>query len=141
MDTSFFSHVNWLAVLVAAVAYFMLGALWYTRIGFGTQWIKAAGIDMNREDAKKGAGGIMFLTLVLEFVICSAIAVLAYRLALIGGVMSGIKLGLTTGLGIIVPAILVGYLYQRKIKTLGAIDAGYHLCGNIIAGIIICVWP
>lgn len=141
MDTSFFSHVNWLAVLVAAVAYFMLGALWYTKIGFGTQWIKAAGIDMNRQDAKKGAGGIMILTLVLEFVICSAIAVLDYRLALIGGVMSGIKLGLTTGLGITLPAILIGYLYQSKVKTLGAIDAGYHLCGNIIAAIIICVWP
>ena len=29
MDTSFISQLNWLAIAVAAVAYFMLGALWY----------------------------------------------------------------------------------------------------------------
>lgn len=140
MDTSYFSHLNWAAIAVAAVAYFMLGALWYTKIGFGNKWIQAAGIDMNKPDARKGAGGIMFITLILEFVVCIAIAVLALRLGLIGGIISGVKLGLFTGLGLVVPAILIGYLYQSKIKTLGMIDGGYHLVGNIIAAVIICLW-
>lgn len=140
MDTGFFSELNWLAIAVAAIAYFALGALWYTKIGFGTQWIRASGVDMNNPDAKKGAGGIMLFTLLLEFVVCTAIAILAYRLGLVGGFMSGVKLGLTTGLGIAAPVILVGYLYQSKIKSLGAIDAGYHFMGNLIAAIIICIW-
>ena len=44
MDTSFFSDMNWLAVLVAAVAYFMLGALWYSKALFGNAWIKYSGV-------------------------------------------------------------------------------------------------
>jgi hypothetical protein len=140
MDTSFFSELNWLAVGVASLAYFALGAVWYTKIGFGNKWIKAAGIDVSNPDAKKGAGGIMLFTVILEFVVCVAIAILAYRMSLIGGVMSGIKLGLLTGLMIAVPVIMIGYLYQSKAGSLGFIDGGYHLVGNIIAAIIICTW-
>ena len=140
MDTSFISELNWLAIGVAAVAYFMLGALWYTKIGFGKQWIKATGIDPDAPGAKDGAGGIMFITFILEFFICIGIAILAYRLVLVGGVMSGIKLGLLTGGLIAVPVTLISYLYESKVKSLGLINAGYHLMGNIIAAVIICIW-
>ena len=35
--------VNWLAVIVAAVAMFGLGAVWYSPALFVNQWAKAAG--------------------------------------------------------------------------------------------------
>ncbi|MEO7923795.1 MAG: DUF1761 domain-containing protein [Chitinophagaceae bacterium] len=140
MDTSFLSHLNWLAIAVAAVAYFALGGLWYSAL-FGKIWIKATGIDMNRPDAKKGAGGIMALTLILEFVICFALAILAYRMVLQNGVMSGIKLGLLTGICFSAIVIMISYLYQGKPRVLTLIDAGYHIFGNIIAAVIICAWP
>jgi Protein of unknown function (DUF1761) len=47
MDTAFLSQLNWLAILVAAVAYFMLGALWYSKLLFANTWIKSTGVDMN----------------------------------------------------------------------------------------------
>lgn len=140
MDTSVFSQLNWPAVAVAAVAYFMIGGLWYSKILFGNAWIKSTGVDMSNPDAKKGVGGIMVFTFILELVICIALAVLAYRMMLTGGVMSGIKLGLFTGAFFCAVVICISYLYQQKPKTLGLIDGGYHVVGNIVAAIILCVW-
>ncbi len=35
--------LNWLAVLVAGVAFFALGGLWYSNLMFGKQWSLAVG--------------------------------------------------------------------------------------------------
>ncbi len=140
MDTSFFSHANWLAIAVAAVAYFVLGGLWYSKALFGNTWVKSTGIDMNKPDAKKGVAGVMAMTFILEFVICIALAMLVYRMMLDGGVMSGIKLGLLTGICFSALVIYISYLYQRKPTTLSLIDGGYHVVGNVIAAVILCIW-
>lgn len=139
MDTSFFSHLNWLAVAVAAVAYFFLGALWYSML-FAKQWIKGTGINPKDPEATKGSGGIMFMTLILEFIICIGLGVLVYRLNLHGPWMSGLKLGLFTGIFFSATVITISYLYQKKL-SLALIDGGYHIVGSIIAAIILCVWP
>ena len=140
MNTSqFLSHANWLAVAVAAVAYFALGGLWYSVL-FGKAWIKATGIDMSKPDAKKGAGGIMAFTFVLVFIICTALALLIHRMVPTDGVSSGVKLGATTGICFAATVICMSYLYQGKPRVLTMIDAGYHILGNIIAAIILCIW-
>ena len=139
MNTSYFADLNWLAIAVAAVAYFMLGALWYSLL-FKNAWIKGSGVDMNNPDAKKGAGGIMFLTLLLEFVACVGLAILAYRMQLTGGVLSGAKLGLMTGVCFSAIAVTISYMYQMKPKSLSVIDSGYHIVGQMIAACIICIW-
>lgn len=141
MDTSFFTQINWLSVAVAGVAYFILGGLWYSKVLFGNAWINNSGINMNKPGAKKGVGGVMMLTFILELVICMALAILAYRLMLRDGVLSGIKLGLLTGCCFSAIVIFISYLYQQKPVGLSIIDGGYHIAGNIIAAVIICAWP
>ena len=140
MDTSFLSQLNWLAILVASVAYFMLGALWYSKLLFANTWIKSTGVDMNNPDAKKGVGGIMAFTFILEFVVSIGLAILVYRLGL-STWMSGVKLGLTTGVCFAATGISISYLYQSKPTVLSFIDGGYHTVGQIIAAIILCLWP
>lgn len=140
MDTTFLSQINWLAIAVAAVAYFMIGGLWYSKALFGNSWIKSTGIDMNRPDAKKGVGGVMLITFLLEFIICIALAILVYRMMLTGGIMSGIKLGIFTGVCFSAIVICISYLYQGKPKILTLIDGGYHVVGNIVAAVILCLW-
>jgi hypothetical protein len=138
MFTSLLSEINWLAVAVAAAAYFMLGALWYSVL-FGKIWIKATGIDMSNPDAKKGAGGIMTFTFVLEFITCIGIGMIAYMLSF-KGMEHGIKLGLLTGVCFSAIGISISYLYQSKPLSLHLIDAGYHIVGNVIAAAVICMW-
>ncbi len=140
MEIDFLSQLNWLAIAVAAVAYFMVGGLWYSKALFANAWVKSTGIDMNNPAAKKGVGGIMLFTFLMEFVTCIGLAILVNRLMLVGGILSGIKLGLFTGVFFSAISISISYLYQSKPKILHMIDAGYHIVGSIAAAIILCLW-
>ena len=141
MDTAYFSHLNWLAIAAGAVTYFLLGALWYSLL-FKNAWIKGSGVKMDGPEAKKGPGMLFLITLVLEFVACFGLAILATKLMLVGGgISSGVKLGLTTGVCFSAIAITISYLYQMKPLSLSLIDSGYHIVGQVIAASMICMWP
>ncbi|MEP7237918.1 MAG: DUF1761 domain-containing protein [Ferruginibacter sp.] len=135
-----FDYINWIAVLVAALAYFVLGALWYSKILFAKRWISDLKIDVNNPDAKKGMGLMFGGSLVLMFVQSLAIAILVSRLDGLDGWMSGVKLGALTGCCFAAAAVGVNYLYEKKPLSLFLINAGYAIVGNIIAAVIICCW-
>ena len=61
MGTETFSHLNWLAILVAALAYFVLGALWYSKVLFVKPWLRMTGIKVDDPSAKKGLGQILLV--------------------------------------------------------------------------------
>ena len=136
-----FDYLNWAAIAVAALAYFMLGALWYSKILFANRWIADLKIDINNPDAKKGMGMMFGGSFVLMFVQCLAIAIIAERLGIRGeGWMSGLKLGALTGGCLCAAAVGVNYLYEKRPFSLFLINGGYAIVGNIIAAIIICSW-
>lgn len=135
-----FSHLNWLAVLVGAVGYFALGALWYTKILFGNSWIKHTGINPNDPTAKKGAGGIMGFSFVLMFIASIGIGLLLSRVG-VSSWMSGLKTGLVAGVCFSATAVWISYLYEKKPFGLVAINCGYNIVGCMICGIIQAVWP
>jgi len=136
-----FDYINWIAVIVAALAYFVLGALWYSKLLFAKRWISDLKIDVNDPNAKKGMGMMFGGSLVLMFVQCLALAILAGRIEDITDTwMSGAKLGALTGCCFCAAAVGVNYLYEKKPCSLFLINAGYAIVGNIIAGIIICCW-
>jgi hypothetical protein len=135
-----FSNINWLAVLVATVAYFALGAIWYSKAAFANKWIQGHNINVNDPNAKKGVGQIFLFSFVAMFVICLVLAILISKMGLTGGVLSGLKVGLITGVGISWMVICIGYLYTKKPMTLHIIDGLYHTVGQVIAAIILCIW-
>ena len=139
MDTSFFSEINWLATLLGGLGYFMLGALWYSKLLFANSWIGYTKIDMNDPNAKKGVGAIMFSSLLLMMLTAFGISVLKERLGL-SGWMSGIKLGALTGACFGATAISISYLYEKRPFGLHCINGLYTFFGNIIAAVIICSW-
>ena len=63
MNTDVLQQINWLAVLVAGLAYFFLGALWYSVL-FGKKWQSYNSALTSRPNAKKG---IQVLCLFLLF--------------------------------------------------------------------------
>ena len=138
MDTNFLSNLNWLHILVATIAYFGLGAIWYSFL-FQKKWIAYQNIDMSNPDAKKGAGMIMFFSFIWMFIATTALAIIVNRLNLDNAV-SGIKWGLLTGVCFSAMAISVTYLYVQKPAGLHFIDGLYHVVGQVIAAVILCVW-
>ncbi len=140
MDTSFFSEINWLAVLCAALGYFALGALWYSKILFAGRWLALTKINASDPNATKGMAAIMLGSLFFMLITALGLAILQNKLALTGGWMSGLKLGTLTGLFFGTSAISISYLYEKRAMGLHFINGGYTLAGNIIAAIIICMW-
>ncbi len=138
MLTEILSSLNWLHVLVAAVAYFALGALWYSFL-FKDQWIKLSGVNMDDPNAKKGAAGVMVCSFVLILVQTIGIAVLE-RHFMTTGLISGLKMGIFVGAVFAATAISINYLYNMKPKMLYVIDCGYQIIGCGIAGAIMAAW-
>src|SRR5512138_2689811 len=114
MNTDFLSHINWLAVLVATVAYFMLGALWYSKALFGSTWAKLVNLDVNNPDLKKGMGGMMVSTFILMLIVSFGLEILIVKIGFAQEFMYGIKLGLLTGLAFATAAVSINYVYERR---------------------------
>ena len=139
MNTEFLSHVNWLAVIVATIAYFLLGALWYSVL-FGKKWAQLVKLDTSNPDMKKGMGGMMISTFVLTLLICFGLEVLVIKFNFVQEVSYGIKLGLLTGLAFATTAVSIHYIYESKPTNLYLINNGYHVLGHVIAASILVLW-
>jgi hypothetical protein len=131
-----FSDINWLAVVVAVVASFAVGSLWYGPL-FQKPWMRASG--MTFEKGKQGNMALTFGgTAVLNLLIAVAIALLA-------GPHAGWKMGLHTGLFsaffFVATALGVIYLFEQRPLTLWLVNTGYQLVTFSVMGAIIGAWP
>ena len=138
MGTDVFSHLPWLAILVAGVAYFALGAVWYSFI-FKNAWIKASGVNVNDPNMKKGVAQTMLASLVLMIVASLGLALFLSKTG-VDSWMTGAKVGLVAGVCFSATSICISYLYEKRPWMLHFINAGYNVAGCVVAGIILAVW-
>lgn len=138
MKADLFSQVNWLAVLVGALAYFFLGAIWYSAL-FRNAWIKATGVNMNDPNGRKGIAGIMIASFITILITSIGLALLITRVQS-GGWMTGVKIGLIAGVCFSAATICNSYLYEKRPIALSTINSLYNIVGCVIAGIIIAIW-
>jgi len=136
MSNDLLSHVHWLAVLAGAAAYWILGALWYSRMLFANPWIKAHNIKVDDPDAKKGLGMMLVVSFILMFIASTGLGLLSSVLY-IPDVMHAVKLGFLVGVCFCFTACAIGYVYTRKPLALYVIDGGYHLVASILAAVVI----
>ena len=123
--------MNWLAVILATVAFFAVGAIWYSLL-FGKLWQRELG--MSDEQLKSGMNmGLIFGTcFVLEFLVCLTVGHMFDFLEPSDRSKMMITVGLA--LGIMLPATGINYLYQRKSLKLFLIDAGHVVVGMAAVG-------
>lgn len=138
MNTEIFLHIHWIAVLAAALAYFLLGAIWYTAL-FGKKWQSYNSAVMANPDAKKGAATIMVISFLMMFVCAFGLALIITRLD-VSGWLSGLKIGIITGICFSATAIHISYMYEKRPLGLHLINGLYNVAGNVIAAIIISCW-
>lgn len=139
MHFNFLHHLHWPAVIVAGLAYFLLGAIWYSKALFSKKWIAYTKIDMNTPDASKGIAGIFISSFILMVITSIGLAILVYKMQTVGW-KNGLHLGLVTGVCIGITSISISYLYEKRPLGLHLINGGYTLVGHIIAAIILSVW-
>jgi hypothetical protein len=133
--------LNWLAVLVAAIAYFAIGAAWYAPPVFGRVWGEAGGFALP-EPGTRPSPAIYFTPLIGSVLSAVALGLLAAATGT-DSMMEGIALGLVVAIGFALPISLVTAQFEsQKPKPMvwGAVNAGYHIVGNLVAAIIIASW-
>jgi len=129
--------INYLAVLVAAVSTFVIGALWYSPVLFGKAWMAASG--MTEEKAREGNMPLVFgLSFLLELV---AAFVLAMFVGPGAGFHFGLLAGLHVGLFWVGGAFGVVYLFEQRPVRLWLVNAGYMVVAFTVMGGILGVWP
>jgi hypothetical protein len=135
----------WWQILVAAIVYFALGAVWFNPKVFGTAWANSHGIKMNDEDKKKVNMGKLFtLSFLCGLVLCAAVCIVCCAACgsmcttdgqcVSAGIGCCLKSGLLVGLSASA-AISMAYIYQMKPIAAYYTDCGYHIIGCLLAAI------
>ena len=130
--------LNYLAILVSAVIWWIIGALWYSPVLFGNAWMQITGMT-----AEMAAGMspllIYAMPLIAYLIACYVLAhAVVYAKATSAG--TGALVGFWNWLGFVGAIMFVTVGFQNKPFTLWLIDAGYDLVGLLIAGIILAIW-
>ena len=133
-------HINILAVIVAAVVTFGIGALWYSPLLFGKQWMEFNGVTAEKAEAmRKDAPKMYGITFVSQLVMAAVFAILL-RMIHIDRIVGGAKLGFMLWLGFVVTVGLTASLYGGRKPKAFALDAGYQLVFMVVMGVILMAW-
>lgn len=158
-------EINWLAILVAALATLPIGFIWYNPKVFGTIWMNESGMT---EEKAKGANmlKVFGLTILFSFMIAFILQMLVIHqfgaLGMTGGDPALVKPsyeafmadyghayrtfkhgalhGFMTGLFLALPIIGINSLFERKSWKYILINGGYFIVSFTLMGGIICAW-
>ncbi|MGA3294896.1 MAG: DUF1761 domain-containing protein [Candidatus Acidiferrales bacterium] len=127
---------NYWAVLVGAVAYWLLGALWYDVL-FAKQW--TAYHAFTNAQISNFSYWPYIVTLALNLLIAFVLAqVCIWRNA--NTAARGAAIGILLWIGIVGPIVYTTYMYEMRPKALFAINEFYPLVGLCMMGAILGAW-
>jgi hypothetical protein len=127
------SGINWVAALVAALAGYALGLLWYSPWGFLHVWIRAAQIQRPPTPTPQ-----MFLLLfVLQLVAASGFALLLGAAPDPGFAM---RQGLIVGVCLVAASFGVNDTFENRPWRHWLIDSSYHVVRFLIFAAILGLW-
>ena len=160
-------EMNWIAILVSALATLIVGFVWYHPKVFGTAWMKETGLT-EAQLAKGNMLKIFGLTFVFSlFLVITEMTVTIHQfgaMGMIGGpdkindslpsfkafmidygtsfrtFKHGALHGFISGLFFAFPIVAINGLFERKSWKYIFINAGYWLVTLTIMGSIICGW-
>ena len=128
--------VSWLAIIVAAIVKFIIGAAWYTVL-FGRQYRELQGVP---EGASQSGLGLAMLAQIIGDLIMAYILARFIEHYAIGGIGGGILIGFMAWLGFVATIMAGTIFYEKKPPMLVYINAGYQLVGIVVMGAILGVW-
>jgi uncharacterized protein DUF1761 len=133
-----FASVNYLAVFVATVAGWLVGAVWYGV--FSKAWVAAQGKTMDGFKQEQAGKQLAFLPFVLVFISNLIMAVMLYGIMKHVGPFT-IRAGLISGaliwFGFVATTMAANNAFQGRKPMLTVIDAGHWLAVLLVIGAIL----
>jgi len=134
-----FVSLNWLPVIAAGLAYFMLGALWFAPFGLGNQYYEGLGF-VRPEGWKPGAiyyvgplAGCLVISLASASLI-GGLGLVSFGDAILFGLVAGLGIAAAvTGINAITPM-------TPKPMLFAAVVGSYHVAGIVLVSVILTLW-
>jgi hypothetical protein len=134
---------NIVAVLIAALVPMVLGAVWYSSLMFGKQWMKLMG--KTEEELKAGFSPLKTygLSFVMYFVMAYVLGhFVIYATSFTGssGFGAGMQAGFWAWLGFVFTTSVITMLYESRKSGIVWINALYNLVSLLLMGGILAAW-
>ena len=129
-------RINYLAVVLAAIAAMVIGGIWYNPAVLGAKWMAAAGLTAPPEESMVRAYALGFIVaLVVAF--CLALVIDWVKA---GSWMCGAGIAIVCWLGFALTVRADGVIFAGRPLGLFWIDGGYDLVAYAVMGAIIGGW-
>jgi hypothetical protein len=140
-------HLNWLAIVVAVVASFLVGGLWYGPL-FGGAWKREMGVPPDARPAGSEMAKSLLLNLFGTFLMAFVLThdVLGWRPSAWNAgadaapAVYGFFAAFFAWIGFVVPVLLNGVAFEKKSWKLFSINAAFQLVSLLILGMILTFW-
>jgi len=129
--------INYLAVVAAALAKIVLGAVWYSPVAFVRPWMEMVGVtDAQMKTRMPTALAVDVIgSLIMAFVLAHAVG---YAGA--ATIATGAAVGFFNWLGLVAIATIASVTYEGRPLRYFLINNGYLLLSLVIMGAILAVW-
>lgn len=141
MSFDVLGEINWVAVVIAGLIYFAIGAVWYSPLLFAGRWQESIGWDSQRPPPET-SWATYVVPLLAYLVMATAVAIIA-RASGSDTLGEGIILGVVVGIGLSLMHTLVDATFDPNKPepwVWFAINGTYHTLGLIIVAVIVSVW-
>jgi hypothetical protein len=132
------SGARHVAVWIASIVFFVLGAIWYSVMA--VPWMAAIGKTAEQLGREQGASPLPYVVgFIAILVMCYTLAWLMHRLQA-ATLVAGLRLGAIVAIGFIAATLALNYGFEARSVTLWLINSAYIIVGLALAGAIIGGW-
>ncbi len=136
--------VNYLAIILAAVANMVIGFLWYSEMLLGKPWMKAMGYTkeaLKAEQKKMGKFyGLSFVVAIITAFVLSHVMTMSENFFHYDMLSTGLISAFWMWLGFVMPVQLTGEIFGSKNWKLFGINTGYQLVALLAMGVVIALF-
>jgi hypothetical protein len=130
-------NINWLAVLVAALAWFVSSAIYFARPVMGNAWARAAGVQVSQ--GQRPAPINLILTIIVFFLAALGLALVA-RAVGAATFLDGLVLGVVASLAFSFSSTVAAAQFEERNAAYQFIHGLNSLIGYSIMAVIVTLW-
>lgn len=125
-------------VIVAAVAAYAFGAVWY--MSLSGPWIAASGVACGSDGKPANKSPTPFIISAVAMLVVAGMMRHMFGMAAVDTVGKGLISGFGLGAFIALPWIVTNYAYSDRPKALTVIDGGFAVIGCTIIGLVLSLF-